>query len=68
MKNKDGQIIELTKCQDLSKKNYALICFSDKFKKMWTKCKVKPEVIEYEEFDYKVGDYPGAWADYEMGC
>ena len=67
VKNKQGKIIELTKATDLSKKNYALICFSDRWKRMWEKCKVKPEIEKYTEFDYKLGTYPGAWADYEEG-
>ena len=67
VRDKNGTIITTTKASDLTKKNYALICFSKKFRNMWAKCKIRPLEEPFKEYGYRLGSYPGAWADYE-GC
>ncbi len=56
------------KSNDLTRKMYALLMYNDRWKRCWKTFPIRPfEETNYTEFDYKLGSYLGAWADYE-GC
>jgi hypothetical protein len=62
-----GSKIKVETVSDLTMKSYSMICYNDEWRRMWKNCDVKPLTDKYREYDYKLGTYIGAWADYE-GC
>lgn len=66
IRNPDGSI-RTVKGRDLSKKSYALTMYNERWKRQWEACSIKPIPEKYKEYDYRLGEYYGAWADYECG-